>query len=71
MREKNNKASIGNKSTLINESLIKDIIKYKPIKYVAIGGVVVASIFLLGKTLNVIATSVRGYNNLKSAIKGN
>ena len=71
MREKNNKVSNGNNQSLFNESLIRDIVKYKPIKYVAIGGVIVVSIYVLGKTFNVLASSVRGYNNLKSAIKGN
>ena len=71
MKQQNNNVKKEVQTSLINESLIKDVLKYKPIKYIAIGGCIVLSIFIVGKTLGVLANSVRGFNSLKSAINGN
>jgi len=52
------------------QTLKKTIESDKTLKTVVYVGIGVLALFVLGKAFNGLATTVRGFNNLKSAING-
>lgn len=59
-----------NNNSKIQEVLDNFLKNEKAIKITLIIGAGVLSLYLLGKAFNGLATTVRGFNNLKSAING-
>lgn len=61
-----------NEKTKENIQLLKKAIESdKLLKTAVYIGIGVLSLYLLGKAFNGLATTVRGFNNLKSALNGN
>lgn len=61
-----------NEKTKENIQILKKAIESdKMLKTAVYIGIGVLSLYLLGKAFNGLATTVRGFNNLKSALNGN
>jgi hypothetical protein len=61
-----------NEKTKENIQILKKAIESdKLLKTAVYIGIGVLSLYLLGKAFNGLATTVRGFNNLKSALNGN
>ncbi len=63
MMSPNNQKTIDQIKSLINTNEIVKIVFY--------AGAAVISLYVIGKSFSALATAIRGFNELKSAINGN